>query len=80
MNRIRINGEVTKKYEQIIELSDEELQKFRNDLSIEETKGDQAIDDFLGENFADTHPLDWQYDSWSADLIDDKGSIIEDII
>ncbi len=79
MNRIRICGENTNRYEQIIELTNEELQQFRNNLNHAENKVEQAINDFLGEYGRDTEPIDWQYNEWSADLVDDNGSIIESL-
>jgi len=80
MNHIRISGEIIQKYEQIIELSDEDLQKFRNDLKRKGEPGSQAVDDFLGENYGNNDPLDWQYDYWSAQLIDGDGMMIEEIV
>lgn len=77
MNRVRITGRVINEYEQTIELSDEELQQLRNDLNKAKNRGNQAIDKFLGEQYGDTSPTDWEYDDWSATLIDDEGKEIE---
>lgn len=78
MNRVRISGEITKKYEQIIELSDEDLQKLRNDLSEAQTQGgDQGIDDFLATDYSDNEPTDCQCGFWEVDLIEDNGMSIE---
>lgn len=38
MNRIRVNGRITNRYERIIELSDKELQELRNGLKRAKTK------------------------------------------
>lgn len=77
MNRIRICGQIRHSYEQVIELSDKELIEFRDLLNIAKKRGDQAVDDYLGESYGDTDPTDWQCDEWSAELIDDNDSIIE---
>lgn len=79
MNRVRICGEVLEKYEQIVELTDEELISFRNHLNYMKDKGEQAVDDYLGETHADTHPCDWEFNNWSAELIDDDGKTIESL-
>lgn len=77
MNRIRICGKIINRHEQIIELSDDELQEFRNDLDCIKRDGDQVINDFLGNLYGDTDPIDWECDNWSAELIDDNNHIIE---
>lgn len=79
MNRIRIRGQVNEIHEQIIELSDEELQTLRKDLDLAKYKGNQAIDNFLGKEFSDGPPVDWTYSDWSADLIEADGSTIESL-
>lgn len=78
MNRIRICGQIINNYEQIIELSDKELIEFRKELNIVKNKHkDQAIDDFLGENYGDNEPINWECREWSATLIKDDDSTIE---
>ena len=79
MNRIRICGQITHRYEQIIERSDEELKGLREELNIAKNKGDQAINDYLGEDYGDTDPVDWKCNEWSAELIDANGQIIESL-
>lgn len=77
MNRVLITGRIINEYEQTIELSDEELQQLRNDLDEAKDKGEQAIDDFLGEQYGDTGPIDCECDDWSATLIDNEDKEIE---
>lgn len=76
-HRIRISGRIIQDHEQIIELSDEDLKEFRQRLNAAIRKGDKAIDDYLGEEFGDTDPINWEHDEWSAELINDNGSVIE---
>lgn len=76
-HRVRISGQTRCEYDQIIELTDEELDGFRKGLDVAKNKGDQAINIFLGEDFGDGDPIDYEYDEWSAELIDDNGSVIE---
>ena len=78
-HRIRISGQSRNNYEQTIELSDEELLKFRKHLDAAKENGDQAIDDHLGEQYANTDPIDWQYGEWSAELLGDNDSVIENL-
>ena len=79
MNRVRICGEIFNRYEQTIELSDEELQEFRTNLNYIKENGDQAIDNFLGNMYGDIDPIDWECNEWSAELVDDKGFVIESL-
>lgn len=76
-HRIRIGGQLLQNHEQIIELSDEDLKGFRKRLNAAKNKGDQAINDFLGEDYGDTDPIDWEYNEWSAELLNDDDSVIE---
>jgi hypothetical protein len=78
MNRVRICGEIINQYERVIVVSDEELQQLRSNLNHVKNKGDQSIDDFLGESYGD-QPFDWQCIEWSAELINDKGLVIESL-
>lgn len=77
MNRIRISGTVINRYEQVIELTNGELIKFRRWLNGVKLKGDQAIDDCLGDNYADVDPIDADNAEWSAELIDNDNKVIE---
>lgn len=85
MNRVRICGEITNRHDRTIEMSDEEFKKFRDELDrLKKQEADpdaltNGINDFLGENFGDTDPLDWAYNEWSADLVGDDGKIIESL-
>ncbi len=79
MNRVRVCGEINNRYEQVVELSNEELQELRNDLNNTKKKGDQAINDFLGESYGDTAPIDWECGEWSAELIDNNDLTIESL-
>lgn len=76
LHRIRIGGQIRQRHEQVIELSDEDLKGFIERLDAAKSKGDQAISDCLGEDYGDTDPVDWEYDEWSAELLDDNGSVI----
>ncbi len=77
MNRVHVTGRIINEYDQIIELSDEQLNQLRNDLDEAKNKGDQAVDDFLGEQYGDTDPTDFECDEWSATLIDNKDKVVE---
>lgn len=76
-HRICISGQIKQQHEIIFKLSDEQLIEFRKQLNIARTKGDQAIDNFLGENYGDTEPINTEYYEWSAHLVGDKDSVIE---
>ena len=78
-HRIRVCGQTHNNYEQIIELSDEELLEFRKHLDAKKEAGDQAIDDYLGEQYGDTDPVVWTYNEWSAELLGDDDSVIENL-
>ena len=78
-HRIRICGQTHNNHEQTIELSDEELLEFRKQLDAMKEKGDQAIDNYLGEQYGDTDPIDWEYSEWSAELLGDNDSVIENL-
>lgn len=77
MNRVRIFGEITHRYEQVVELSDEKLQELLTKvLNTKRKKGNRAIDKLLAENYADIDPVDSECGEWSADLIDGDGNFI----
>jgi hypothetical protein len=77
MNRIRIFGEVTHSYEQIVELSDEELREFRDKLDGLGKKGWKEIDVFLAKDYADINPTGSSCGEWSAELVDQNDKLIE---
>lgn len=77
INRIRIAGMVINHYEQIIEMSDGELTKFRGHLCSAKSVGDKAIDNFLSDSFADNEVVDSDSVEWSAELIDGDDKVID---